>query len=61
MKSTTVNVPIPRAAKQLDMTSPGLLKLLRRTNRAIRDDGHWFMTPEDLAQIKRARLTLSKR
>ena len=51
-------IPLPRAAERLNMTGPGLLKLLRRTGRAIRDDGRWFVRERDLDQIEHARETL---
>jgi hypothetical protein len=30
------------------MSPLGLQKLLARTNSLIRDDGHWFVSPESL-------------
>lgn len=55
---TGPRLALPQAAKQLGMTAPGALKLLRRTGRAIRDDGHWSVSRNDLRAIQRARTLL---
>ena len=36
----------------------GLLKILTRTDSAIRDDGHWYVDPERIDQIAAARQVL---
>jgi len=40
------------------LTSQGLLKILKRTGRAIRDDGRWFADPSVVEKIVTARKTL---
>jgi hypothetical protein len=40
------------------LTPHGLLKILQRTGKAIRDDGHWYADPVDVAQIVIARQVL---
>ena len=56
--STPPRVALPKAAKALDMSAPGALKLFRRTGRACRDNRRWFVNRTDLSAIKRARATL---
>jgi hypothetical protein len=51
-------VPLSRLADRLGMTASGVLHVLRRTNAAIRDDGHWFCDPDKADQIERARQEL---
>ena len=51
-------VPLPRAAREAHLTPPGLLKILKRTGKAIRDDGRWYTTPEVVEQIAQARQVL---
>ena len=53
-------IAVSRAAKELEMTSVGLLDLLKRTGSAVRRDGRYFVTAEKLEQIKLARKTLGK-
>ena len=55
---TTKRVPLQNAARELGLTGHGLLKLLQRTNSAIRNDGHWYVHPETLASVAAARRTL---
>jgi hypothetical protein len=43
--------PIPLSAQ-------GLLKILKRTNSAIRDDGRWYVLPHVLEQVIQARRIL---
>jgi hypothetical protein len=45
VKSTPPRVPLSVGAKQTNLTSQGLLKILRRTGSAIRDDGRWYVDP----------------
>jgi hypothetical protein len=47
---TPGRLPLSVGARQTNLTSLGLLKILRRTNSAIRDDGRWYV---DRAVIKR--------
>jgi hypothetical protein len=51
-------IPLPAGARQANLTPPGLLKILKRTGKAIRDDGRWYATPEDVEQIAAARRAL---
>ena len=58
VKSTPPRVPLSVGAKQTNLTSQGLLKILRRTGRAIRDDGRWYVDPTVIDQIATARRVL---
>ena len=51
-------VPLQNAARELGLTGHGLLKLLQRTNSAIRNDAHWYVHRETLASVAAARRTL---
>ena len=51
-------IPLPAGAREANLTSPGLLKILKRTGKAIRDDGRWYATPEDVERIAAARRVL---
>jgi hypothetical protein len=51
-------VPLSAGARQAGLTSQGLLKILRRTGRAIRDDGRWFVDPDIVEKIVVARQLL---
>jgi hypothetical protein len=51
-------IPLPSAARQLGLTRYGLLKILQRTDSAIRDDGRWFVSPRILKEIEAARRVL---
>jgi hypothetical protein len=51
-------IPLAAAARQSRLTPHGLLKILRRTGKAIRDDGHWYAYPADVEQIIIARRVL---
>jgi hypothetical protein len=51
-------IPLAPAAGRADLTPHGLLKILRRTDTAIRDDGHWFVAPAVLEKIISARRVL---
>jgi hypothetical protein len=53
-----LRVPLPSAARRLGLTRYGLLKILRRTDSAIRDDGRWFVSPRTLEEIEAARRVL---
>jgi hypothetical protein len=44
--------------RQINLTSPGLLKILRRTNSAIRDDGRWYVDRAVIERIAEARRAL---
>jgi hypothetical protein len=54
----TKRVPLQVAARELGLTGHGLLKLLKRSDAAIRDDGHWYVLAEKLETIAAARRTL---
>jgi len=56
--TTHQRISLSVAARQTDLTPQGLLKILRRTGRAIRDDGRWFVAPADVEQIAVARRVL---
>jgi hypothetical protein len=60
MTVTTTRPPIALSAgaKQTNLTPQGLLKILKRTASAIRDDGHWYADPERINQIATARQVL---
>ena len=47
-----------RRAPTNKLTPPGLLKILQRTGKAIRDDGHWFADPAIVEEIAKARQVL---
>jgi len=53
-------LPLRDAANQLDVTSAGALKILKRAGVAIRADGRWYARPEDIHAIERARSVLGK-
>jgi hypothetical protein len=56
----TVNqrIKLHDAAREADLSPHGLLKILRRTNNAIRDDGRWYVLPHVLEQVIQARRIL---
>ena len=56
--TTPPRTPLSAGAKQTDLTPQGLLKILKRTDSAIRDDGHWYADPERIHQIATARQLL---
>jgi hypothetical protein len=58
VKDTPPRVPLSVAAKQTNLTSQGLLKILRRTGSMIRDDGRWYVDPSVVEQIATARRVL---
>jgi hypothetical protein len=51
-------IPLSQGANKTNLTPPGLLKILQRTGKAIRDDGHWFADPGIVDEIARARQVL---
>ena len=51
-------VSLSAGAKQTNLTPHGLLKILHRTNSAIRDDGHWYADQAVIDQIAKARRVL---
>jgi hypothetical protein len=57
-ESKSSPVPIRIGAERLGLTSAGLLKILRRTNSALRDDGRWFAATTTIDQIENARRIL---
>ena len=54
VSGTHARITLSAGAQRANLTSQGLLKILRRTNSAIRDDGHWYADPEriDHATLK---------
>ena len=58
MRKNTEHVPLQNAARELGLTGHGLLKLLQRTNSAIRSDGHWYVHRETLVAVAAARRAL---
>ena len=53
-------LPLRDAADQLEVTPTGALKILKRANAAIRDDGRWYVHPANLDAIEAARRILGK-
>ena len=51
-------IPLSVGARHTNLTPPGLLKILLRTNSAIRDDGRWYVDPTVIEKIATARRTL---
>jgi hypothetical protein len=51
-------VPIRVGAERLGLTPAGLLKILHRTNSALRDDGRWFAKSTTIDNIENARRVL---
>jgi hypothetical protein len=51
-------IPLSQGANKTNLTPPGLLNILRRTGKAIRDDGHWFADPAVVEEIAKARQVL---
>lgn len=51
-------VPLAVGARRTELTPQGLLKILKRTNSAIRDDGRWFADAAVVDEIARARRVL---
>ena len=56
--SSEARVPLQMAAHKLGLTGHGLLKILKRTDTAIRFDGRWYVHQETLVSIDAARRTL---
>jgi hypothetical protein len=50
--------PVPAESRRANLTPQGLLKILRRTGKAVRDDGRWYTDPADTDQIVIARRIL---
>jgi hypothetical protein len=51
-------IPLSAGAQTAGLTAQGLLKILKRTNSAIRDDGRWYVLPHVLEQVIQARRIL---
>ena len=51
-------ISLSAGARETNLTSQGLLKILRRTDSAIRDDGRWYVDPAIIDQIATARRVL---
>jgi hypothetical protein len=51
-------VSLSTGARKTNLTPQGLLKILRRTGSAIRDDGRWYVDPAIIDQIATARRVL---
>ena len=55
---TERRISLSAAAQEIKLTSQGLLKILLRTNSAIRNDGRWYVDPSIIDQIATARRVL---
>jgi hypothetical protein len=53
--TSSARISLPAAARQTELTAQGLLKILRRTGKAIRDDGRWYADPAVVDQVTAAR------
>ena len=51
-------IRLSAGARLTNLTSQGLLKILRRTGNAIRNDGRWYADPSIIDQIVTARRVL---
>jgi hypothetical protein len=51
-------IPLAIGAHRTKLTTQGLLKILQRTNSAIRDDGRWYADPAVVDEIASARRVL---
>jgi hypothetical protein len=51
-------IPLSAGARRSNLTPQGLLKILKRTNRAIRNDGRWYVDQGVVEQIVAARRIL---
>jgi hypothetical protein len=51
-------IRLSAGARLTNLTSQGLLKILRRTDSAIRDDGRWYVDPLIIDQITTAQRVL---
>lgn len=51
-------IPLSAGARMASLTSQGLLKILKRTKSAIRDDGHWYVSRHVVEEIVQARRVL---
>jgi hypothetical protein len=58
VNQSETRVPLRIAAAQLTMSPFGLQKILARTGKLIRDDGHWFVNDSVISEIKQARSIL---
>ena len=54
-------IRLSAGARLTNLTSQGLLKILRRTDSAIRDDGRWYVDPFIIDQIATAQRVLGVR
>jgi hypothetical protein len=57
---TQHRISLSAAAQRTNLTSQGLLKILRRTGYAIRDDGRWYVHQSIVEQIAMARRVLAR-
>jgi hypothetical protein len=55
---TQPRIPLSAGAQRTNLTSQGLLKILLRTDSAIRHDGRWYVDPTIIDQIASARQAL---
>ena len=60
-QSARRRIPLAAGADRTELTAQGLLKILKRTNSAIRDDGRWYADPAIVEQIAAARRVLVAR
>jgi len=51
-------IALQAAARRLGLTGQGLLKLLKRADAAVRDNGRWYVPADKLEAIAAARRTL---
>ena len=51
-------IPLSAGAQETNLTPQGLLKILLRTDSAIREDGRWYADPLIIDQIATARRVL---
>jgi hypothetical protein len=58
VKDASRLISLSAGARQTNLTPPGLLKILRRTGNAIRDDGRWYVDSAVIDQIASARRML---
>jgi hypothetical protein len=56
--TTPRRISLSAGAREAGLTSQGLLKILKRTGCAIRNDGRWFVEPGVVERIVAARRVL---
>jgi hypothetical protein len=58
VSGTQTRIKLSAGAQRANLTSQGLLKILKRTDSAIRNDGRWYADPAKIDQIAAARQAL---